>query len=171
MQHVIFEKDYGFFRANDKIQNENVSLLESGTVTAASAMVLALSRFLLALSGRAEICVELRKLCNEIRRDKRDVTFGRWELEPGWTRKARTKGGERKFIKLRSNCTERSRSNWKNLVFRLSIQREYRTAGYLPVKYRRDVKSGSVTFVSFLDASLAVLSEIKQYRRGRENPR
>lgn len=99
--------------------------------------------------------------------DKRDVTFRRWELEPGWTRKAREKGEGRKFIKLRSNCPERSWSNWKKSDFQIidfggCIEQ---AARYLFLKYHRAMLNPALCDVCFvLDALLAVLSEIKQYR-------
>lgn len=52
-----------------KSQNGNVSLFDSGAVTGVSNDTL--SRFLLALSGRAEICVERRKLQRDPERQTR----------------------------------------------------------------------------------------------------
>jgi len=61
---------------------------------------------------------------------------------------ARARGARRKFIKLRSSCPEPSRSNWKNLVFRLSTWRGYRQISPRHIS-PRDVKSGSAALILF----------------------
>lgn len=106
--------------------------------------------------------------------DKRDVTFGRREPEPERTKSA--KSGGQKFIKLRSGCPERSRSNWKNLVFRLSgIKTRAQGRRIYLVKYRGDAKSGYArsTLVSFWKYFVGHFIGDKTIsgRRGPEKPR
>lgn len=126
----------------------NVALSESGNVTRVSNGTYSFSRFLLALSGRAEICVERRKLQRDPERQtRRDV------------RQMRTRSGMDAESARRAECGnllsyDRTVRNDREVIgkiwfsdyrFSKSIEQPVR---YLPVKYRRDVKSGSVTFVS-----------------------
>jgi len=88
---------------------------DSGNATGVSIIVLTLSRFLLTLFGRAEICVERKLQRDPKRQTRRDVRQMRTRTRTD----AESAKGEWKFIKLRSNCPERSRSNWKKSGFQI----------------------------------------------------
>lgn len=95
----------------------------------ALAMVLALSRFPLALSGRAEICVERKLQRDPERQTRRDVRQMRTRTRTD-AESARRAESENLLSYDRTVRNDREVIG-KNLVFRLSIQREYRTAGWI----------------------------------------
>jgi len=104
----------------------------------------------------------------QTRRDVRQMRSG-CGMDGGGSARGARGGARRKFIKLRSSCPEPSRSNWKNLVFRLSTWRGYRTGGgYLLVIYLPATLNPALRrlFCS-ARASLTALSQIKQYLQGK----
>lgn len=126
-----------------------MSRYSTAETSLALAMILTLSRFLLALSDRAEICVLRRKLQRDperqTRRDVRQMRTGTG-MDAESARRAES-GNLLSYDRAVRNDREVIGKIWfSDYRFSESIEQP---AGYLLVKYRRDVKSGSVMFVSF----------------------